>query len=82
MGIKVEFILYGEDFPASDIANQLGIPNPIIDSKGQIRRDNSANNSRKTTGCTSLTYDTGYVDTIDIDVPLNIIYDSIFFEIK
>lgn len=77
MGIKVEFILYGDDFPVNELAAELKIQNPIMETKGQIRRIGPNSIEGRIIECTSLMYETDYVDTIDVDVPLNIIYNAI-----
>lgn len=77
MGINVEFILLGDDFPARSIADRLKIPNPIIESKGQIRQVGPTGNIKRKATCTSLMYESGYIDTIDVNDPWDIIYNMI-----
>lgn len=77
MGIKVEFILHGDDFPVYELASELKIQNPILETKGQVRYIGANSMEKRVSECTSLMYETDYIDTIDVDVPLNSIYTAI-----
>lgn len=77
MGIKVDFVLYGDTFPVHELANKLQIRDLVLEKKGQIRHIGLNSTEERMAECTSLMYETGYIDTIDIDVPLDVIYTII-----
>ena len=78
MGIKVEFLLYGDDFPVYKLANELKIQNPILETKGQIRYIGLDLTEERKAECTSLMYETDEVDTIDTEDSLNVMCNAIF----
>ena len=81
MGIKVEFLLYGDDFPVYDLAAELKMQNPILERKGQIRLIGFDKKECRLSECTSLMYETDYFDTIEAEAPLDAIYSGIFSNI-
>lgn len=77
MGIKTEFILYGDNFPVHELADELKLQKISIETKGQIRHIGPNAIESRIADCTSLLYETEYIDPIDVGVSLDVAYTAL-----
>lgn len=73
----VEFILISEDFPAKELNEQLGIENCEIDHRGDVKFFGQDKQHKRIETHTSITYSTGYIETNEVSVPLQQMYDML-----
>lgn len=77
MAIKVEFIMYGENFPAQEIASLLQMRNAVIETKDTTYFAGQNQDWEITTDCTFLMYSTEYTHMGKVDPPIQTIYNSL-----
>jgi len=79
MEIMVEFIMLSEeDFPADEVSTQIGIDGCKIDKKGDTVFMGQYKQLSRIETHTSIMYSTGYIETIDVEVPIKMMYDMLF----
>ena len=80
MNIMVEFIIWAEDFPTEYVSKKIGIPHSEIIQKGDILYTGQNKDIPKLQTSSSITYSTGYINTINVEKPLkymkHILYPS------
>ncbi len=78
MEIMVEFILVKEDFPIDEVYKKIGIFEGIKESLGKkIFATTSSKNYIREKEC-SITYSTGYFETINVEIPIKKICTMLF----
>ncbi len=75
MEILVEFVLLSENFPIDEVNNQIGLPCSESIKKGDILHIGPNKDVLRVQTCSSLTYSTGYISTINVEEPLQKIYE-------
>ncbi len=77
MEIMVEFIMFTEDFPVEEISAQIGIDSCKIVKKGDVRYMGQFKQLSRIETHTSIMYSTGYIQTVDVKVPIRKICDML-----
>lgn len=77
MEIMVEFFLISEDFPADEVSAYIGIGNCKILKRGDLIFSSYNNKFIRIETHTSIEYTTGYVETISVEEPIKIMYNTL-----
>lgn len=78
MKIMVEFILWSDNLPVDKVINEIGIHYTEKLIKDEIRLIGPQKNIPKVNETSSITYSTGYVKSIDVKRPIEIMYNMLY----
>lgn len=70
MEIMVEFMMFSDDFPVEEVIRKIDIPDYEVDKKGEIRKVGPDKSIAKLNEESVILYSTGYIETIDVDKPI------------
>lgn len=77
MKILVEYIIIGDEFPVQEVSEVIGIKDCEIVKTGDVVYYGEKNKGYRVETDTSITYTTGYIDTIDMRLPIDIMTDML-----
>ncbi len=77
MKILVEYIIIGDEFPVQEVSEAIGIKDCEIVKTGDVVYYGENNKGYRVETDTSITYTTGYIDTIDMRLPVDIMTDML-----
>lgn len=77
MEIMVEFILWSDTFPVYQFIEKIDIPYSEKLIKDEIRYIGPDKNIPKVNETSSITYATGYIETVEVKKPLDIMYNML-----
>ena len=77
MQIMIEFILIAEEFPVDEVSACIGIDSCKIDKKGDVIHMGQYKQLTRIETHTSILYSTGYIETIAVEEPIEIIYNML-----
>jgi|GEM_PF-436056 len=78
MEIMVEFIMFKEgEFPVDEVKTQIDIAKCKINKKGDLIRFGEYKQLSRIETHTIIEYTTGYIETINVEEPIKIMYDML-----
>lgn len=78
MEILVEFILVADNFPVEDVCKEIDIHYEKMIKNGDVLLIGPQKDVPRIQTSSSLVYSTGYINTIDVAEPLQIIYNMLY----
>lgn len=79
MRILVEYLLVGDDFPIDVMATEIGINDCEISYIGDsVYGGPHKNLFIRNEECSSILYSTGYIETMETEIPLRMLYDILY----